>query len=486
MNRKLIVRVQGAILMIESAAMIPSILASLYFRDGDFPVLALCFLALLVTGLLLWFMIHSRSDAHLRLKEGFIIVALGWLVLSIGGALPFYFSGLYQGFDDAFFEAVSGFTTTGATVLTRFEGFPRGLMLWRASTHWIGGMGVLVLTLALLPKLTGRTSHLVRAESPGPSLSKLVPRTGTTAKLLYLIYILLTLAEFLSLLLCGLSPYDAVLHALSNAGTGGFSNYASSIAAFHNPSAEAVITVFMFLFGVNFSLYFRFLITPPKSKIRTFFQDEEFRWYFGATVCFILLLSVLNLSYYQDNLLQSFRYSAFQLCSVFSTTGFVTYNFNAWPVASQMLIFFAMWLGACAGSTAGGIKFVRIALLWKSCVRSVRKTGQPKKVQVVRLDGKAVDESMITQITIFTVIYVFLVVLGGLLLAFEGKFAAMDNLSAALTCVSNVGPGFGGVASDFAGYGIWGKLCCSFLMLAGRLELFPMLILFTRSAWQAK
>ena len=175
MNRKLVVRVQGAILMIESAAMIPSILASLYFRDGDFPVLALCFLALLVTGLLLWFMIHSRSDAHLRLKEGFIIVALGWLVLSIGGALPFYFSGLYQGFDDAFFEAVSGFTTTGATVLTRFEGFPRGLMLWRASTHWIGGMGVLVLTLALLPKLTGRTSHLVRAESPGPSLSKLVP-----------------------------------------------------------------------------------------------------------------------------------------------------------------------------------------------------------------------------------------------------------------------------------------------------------------------
>ena len=474
----------GAILGIEAAAMIPSIVIALCCGEGDARVLSLCALGLLVPGLLLWFLIPPQPGAHLRLLEGFVIVALGWLVLSIGGALPFFFSGKYPCFEDALFESVSGFTTTGATVLTDFENFPHGLMFWRASTHWIGGMGVLVLTLALLPKLTGRTSHLVRAESPGPSLSKLVPHTGMTAKLLYRIYILLTSLEFLALLLCGLHPYDAALHALSNAGTGGFSNYANSIAAFQNPAVEAVITAFMFLFGVNFALYYRFLISGPRDKFLSFFRDEEFRWYFGATVSFIVVLTLLNLSYYGYSFLRSFRYSAFEICSVFSTTGFTTTNFNDWGVASQMLVFFGMWFGASAGSTAGGIKFVRVLLLGKTCCRSVRATGQPKKVQVVKLDGRAVDESMLNQIAIFTALYVFLVIAGSFLLSLDGHFSAMDHLSAALTCVSNVGPAFGAVASDFAGYGVWGKLLCSFLMLAGRLELFPMLILFTRSAWK--
>ena len=485
MNRKLIIRLQGAILWIEAMAMIPSLLISLYYQDGDFPILGLSFLLLLIPGMLVWFFVKSNPSTHLRLKEGFIIVALGWLILSLGGALPFLFSGLYSTFADAIFESVSGFTTTGATVLTQYEGYPRGLMFWRASTHWIGGMGVLVLTLALLPKLTGRTSHLVRAESPGPSLSKLVPHTGTTAKILYSLYFLLTLTEFLALLLCGLSPYDAALHAISNAGTGGFSNYGDSIASFQNPAAEAVITLFMFLFGVNFALYYRFLIAGPWKRILTFFQDEEFRWYIGLTFGFITVLTLLNLSFYQGNILSSFRYSAFEICSVFSTTGFATANFNNWSSAAQMLVFFAMWFGACAGSTAGGLKFIRIVLLGKTCVRSIRATGQPKKVQVVRLDGKAVDESMLNQIAFFGITYVGMVILGGLLLSLEGHFAAIDNLSASLTCVSNVGPAFGALASDFAGYGIYGKLLCSFLMLAGRLELFPMLILFTRSAWKS-
>ncbi|MBQ9251778.1 MAG: TrkH family potassium uptake protein [Clostridia bacterium] len=483
MNRKLILRLLGAILAIEAIAMVPSLLISLYFQDGDSLVLGLCALGMLILGLLLWYVMKSPQGTHLRLREGFIVVALGWLVLSLGGALPFFFSGRYPRFEDAFFESVSGFTTTGATVLTEFEGFPRGIMFWRATTHWVGGMGVLVLTLALLPRLTGRTSHLVKAESPGPSLSKLVPHTGTTAKLLYLIYMALTGMEFLALLLCGLSPYDAAMHALSNAGTGGFSNYGSSVAAFQNPAAEAVITAFMFMFGVNFALYYRFLIAGPKDKIRSFFRDEEFRWYFGATVSFMVLLTLLNLSFYQGNWVSSFRYSAFEIASVFSTTGFATTNFNEWSVASQMLIFLAMWLGASAGSTAGGIKFIRILLLSKVARRSVRATGQPKKVQVIRLDGKAVDENMLNQIAIFAIVYITLVIAGGFLLSLEGKFSAMDNLSAALTCVSNVGPAFGALASDFAGYGIWGKLLCSFLMLAGRLELFPMLILFTKHAW---
>jgi trk system potassium uptake protein TrkH len=484
MNRKLILRLLGAILSIEALAMIPSFLIALRFGDGDALLLGLCALALLIPGLLLWLTVHPQSGSHLRLIEGFVIVAVGWLALSLGGALPFFFSDRYATFEDALFEAVSGFTTTGATVTVDYEGFPRGLMFWRATTHWIGGMGVLVLTLALLPRLTGRTSHLVRAESPGPSLSKLVPHTGTTAKLLYRIYIVLTAAEFLALLLCGLNPYDAAIHSLSTAGTGGFSNYGDSVAAFGNVAAEAVITAFMFLFGVNFALYYRFLLAGPRDKIRSFFQDEEFRVYFCTVSAFMLFLTILNLSYYDRDLLQSFRYSAFEIASVFSTTGFVTTNFNNWSSAARMLVFVAMWLGACAGSTAGGIKFVRITLLFKAVRRSIRATGQPRKVQVIRLDGKAVDESMLGQIAVFAITYVALVIGGGFLLSLEGKFEPMDHLSAALTCVSNVGPAFGALASDFAGYGLWGKLLCSFLMLAGRLELFPMLILLAKSTWK--
>ncbi len=485
MNRKLILRVLGALLGIEAAAMFPSFLVSLIFQDGDSLVLGMCFLGLLIPGLFLWFAIKSGAGSHLRLREGFIIVALGWVVLSFGGALPFFFSGIYPRFEDAFFESVSGFTTTGATVLTQYDHFPRGIMFWRATTHWVGGMGVLVLTLALLPRLTGRTSHLVRAESPGPSLSKLVPHTGTTAKLLYRIYIMLTFMEFLALLICGLNPYDAIIHSFSNAGTGGFSNYSSSISAFNNPAVEAVITLFMFLFGVNFALYYRLLISGPREKIRVFFLDEEFRWYFSITCFTIILLTVLNLSFYHGNFLRSLRYSAFEICSVLSTTGFVTTNFNNWSVSAQMLVFVAMWIGACAGSTAGGIKVVRILLLGKVCKRSICATGQPKRVQVIRMDGKAVEENMLNQIAIFVGIYFILVILGSFLLSLDAGFPAMDHLSAALTCVSNVGPAFGSLASDFAGYGIFGKIVCSFLMLAGRLELFPMLILFTRFAWKS-
>ena len=484
MNRKLILRFLGAILGIEAAAMLPSFLLALHFDDGDAPLLGFCILGLMIPGLLLWFLVRPSNASNLRLREGFLIVALGWLMLSVGGALPFFFSDRYASFEDAFFESVSGFTTTGATVTTVFAGFPRGLMFWRATTHWVGGMGVLVLTLALLPQLTGRTSHLVRAESPGPSLSKLVPHTGNTAKLLYRIYMVLTGMEFLALLICGLSPYDAALHALSNAGTGGFSNYGASVGAFQNPAAEAVITTFMFLFGVNFALYYRFLLAGPREKIRSFFRDEEFRFYFGTTVSFMVILTLLNLSYYQQDLLRSFRYSAFEIASVFSTTGFVTTNFNDWPVSSQMLVFVAMWLGASAGSTAGGIKFVRVVVLGKMMRRTIRRTGRPKKVMVVRLDGKAVDESLLGEIAVFALTYVVLVIAGGFFLSLDAGFPAMDHLSAALTCVSNVGPAFGALASDFAGYGVFGKLLCSFLMLAGRLELFPMLILASRATWK--
>lgn len=483
MNRKLIVRMLGALLLIESAAMIPALIISFIFRDGDSK--ALCYSILLIASLgsILCFLPKAAPNSHLRLKEGYIITALGWILLGVCGSLPFLFSGVFTRFEDAFFETVSGLTTTGASVTTNFEDFPRGIMFWRATTHWIGGMGVLVLTLALLPKLTGRTSHLVRAESPGPSLSKLVPKTGTTAKILYKIYILLTLLEFVCLLLCGLNPYDAAIHAFATAGTGGFSNYGKSIAAFQSVPVDIVITIFMFMFGVNFALYYKFLIGE---RFKAFWKDEEFRWYFVIGISFMLLISLINLPYYNGDFWTSLRYGTFQISSVMSTTGFVTADFNQWPAASHVIIILAMLIGSCAGSTAGGIKVVRINMLCKLSRRNIRATGQPKKMEVVRIDGKAVDEHILSQVAQFAFMYIALVLIGGFILSLFSHYDLLTNLSASLTCVSNVGPGLGAVGpvENFAGYGIIGKITLSFLMLFGRLELLPMFILFTRSAWQ--
>ena len=483
MNRKLIIRILGAILLVEVIAMIPSMIVSLIYRDGDTRAIGLSILVIAPLGALMLLLPRPGPKDHLRLKEGFIITALGWILMSICGALPFMLSGFLPRFEYAFFEAVSGFTTTGASVVTEFEGFPHGIMFWRATTHWIGGMGVLVLTLALLPKLTGRTAHLVKAESPGPSLSKLVPQTGKTAKILYRIYIVLSLTEFCALLICGLSPYDAAVHTMATAGTGGFSCYGKSIGAFNSVPVEIVITVFMFMFGVNFALYYKALIGE---KLRAFYKDEEFRWYFSFVFCFIILISIFNLSYYDGDFLKSLRYGSFQISSIMSTTGFVTADFNQWPAMSHILIIIAMFIGSCAGSTAGGIKVVRINMVAKMSRRNVLATGQPKKMDVIRLDGKAVDEGIVSQVAQFVLMYVALMLIGSFLLSLDGKFDAITNLSASLTCVSNVGPGLGSVgpAENFASYGIWGKVVCSFLMLFGRLELLPMFILFTRSAWR--
>ncbi len=482
MNRRLIIRVLGAILLVEAAAMIPALLVSLVYNDGDTAVLGLSILIVSFIGTLMMMLPPPLPGSHLRLKEGFIITALGWILMSLCGALPFFISGIYPRFEDAFFEAVSGFTTTGASVLTRFEGFPHGIMLWRATTHWVGGMGVLVLTLALLPKLTGRTAHLVKAESPGPSLSKLVPQTGKTAKILYSLYIGMTLLEFISLLLCGVNPYDAVIHTFGTAGTGGFSNFGDSVRHFDSVAVDTVISIFMFMFGCNFALYYKLLFGEG---FRAFFGDEEFCWYLCIGVTFILLITLFNLPVY-GNFFTSLRYGSFQVLSVMSTTGFVTADFNLWPVASQMLLIITMFIGACAGSTAGGRKVIRINLIAKMSRRNIQMTGNPKRMDVIRLDGKAVDDGILSQVVQFALMYVALVLLGAFVISLEGKFDLTTNLSAALTCVSNVGPGLGAVGptENFASYGILGKLVLSFLMLFGRLELLPMFILFTRSAWR--
>jgi len=481
MNVKLLFRILGAIALVEAAAMLPSLLISLAYGEGDAMAFVWTILLLLLIGGPLRLLIKTEK-ANLRAREGFLVVSLAWLLLSVFGALPFVFSGVIPHFVDAFFESVSGFTTTGASIMTQIEGQPHGIMFWRSFTHWIGGMGVLVLTLAILPQMSGRTSHLVRAESPGPTLSKIVPRMGDTAKILYLIYGLLTIVEFLLLMLAGMNAYDAAIHALGTAGTGGFSNYSASVGHFDSALIDGIITLFMVLFGVNFVMYYK-LIIRDFADVKA---NEELKWYLGIYFGVTAIITLIILPQY-GNLLTALRYSSFQVATIISPTGYATTDFNLWPIAARMLILLAMFLGSCAGSTAGGMKICRIGMLSKQALREVRHTIQPRKAMVVRFEGKAVDESVLRQVSTFAFIYVALIIIGGFFLSLEGRFDVQTNFTAALTCVSNVGPGLGdvvGPAGNFAGYGPFAKLLLSFLMLAGRLEFFPMLALFHPAMWR--
>ena len=479
MNKRLVIKVLGVLMLIEALAMLPSLGIGLIHKDpGDAKAMLYSMLPLIAAGLPMW-LLAKPSENNMRAKEGFVIVALAWLQLSLFGALPFVFSGMIPNYIDALFEAVSGFTTTGATVVTDFVNRPHGVMFWRAFTHWIGGMGVLVLTLALLPQMTGRTSHLVRAESPGPSMSKIVPKMGDSAKILYLIYAVLTVIEFIALIIAGMSVYDAAIHALSTAGTGGFSTYGASIGAFNSLAIEIIITVFMVLYGINFALYYHALIGDWKAITKS----EELRWYLGIYLFSVVFITIFISPMY-GSVAKGLRYSTFEVASLVSTTGFGLVDFNTWPQAAKALVLILMFLGSCAGSTAGGMKTIRVALLCKIGVREVRRTFQPRKVQVIRFEGKGVEEAQLSQIAVFFFVYLALILLGMLLISLENRFDMQANFSAALTCVSNVGPGFGAIASDFAGYGPFAKIVLSLLMLAGRLEMFPILVLFHPAIWR--
>ena len=474
MNIRLLLRILGSISLVEAAAMLPALLIALGYGDGDVLAFLWPMLLLNLIGIPLRFFLKPEQT-NLRAREGFLVVSLAWIMLSFFGALPYVFSGVIPNFVDALFESVSGFTTTGATIMTQIEGQPHGIMFWRSFTHWIGGMGVLVLTLALLPQMSGRTSHLVRAESPGPTLSKIVPRMGDTAKILYAMYGVLTLVNFLALWVAGMGPYDAAIHALGTAGTGGFSNYSASIGHFQSPWINWITTFFMLIFGVNFALYYKVLIGDWKDALRS----EELHWYLGIAGGATLLITLAILPQY-GNIFTAFEHSAFQVSSLITTTGYAPADFNLWPIAGKMLLFLVLFVGGCAGSTAGGMKVCRVGMLCKQGLREIRRTIQPRKVQLVRFEGKTVEEDTLHQVAMFFFMYLLMILLGGALLALEGKADFQTNLTAALTCVSNVGPGLGevGPAGGFSGYGPFGKLLSSFLMLAGRLEIFPMLALF--------
>ena len=480
MNKRLVLRLLGAILLIEALAMAPSLAISFLYGDGDALALLSSMALLAALGFPAWRFAHPREQ-NLRAREGFLVVALSWVLLSAFGALPFVISGLIPNYIDAFFEAVSGFTTTGATLMGNFDGLPRGVMFWRSFTHWIGGMGVLVLTLALLPQMTGRSSHLVRAESPGPSLSKIVPKMGDTAKILYLIYGALTMIELAALIIAGMSPYDAAIHAMGTAGTGGFSNYGSSVGAFDSAVIDAIITFFNYKKEIKFALINRVLGGGWRDALRS----EELRWYLALFAGSTLFVSLMILPQY-GTFLNALRYGSFQVATIMSTTGYATADFNLWPQAVKALIVVLMFIGSCAGSTAGGIKVVRVGILCKLGCREVRRTFQPRKVQVVRFEGKGVEENRLTQVSAFFFVYVLLVLAGMFLVSLEGLYDLETNFTAVLTCISNVGPGLGhvGPVENFSGYGPFAKVVLSLLMLAGRLELFPILVLFHPSAWR--
>ena len=480
MNVKLLFRLIGAILLVEAAAMLPALAIAIGYGEGDAMAFVWTMVLLLLIGVPLRLFVRAEQT-NLRAKEGFLAVALSWILLSVFGALPFVFSGVIPNFVDALFESISGFTTTGATIMTQIEGQPHGVMFWRSFTHWIGGMGVLVLTLAILPQMSGRTSHLVRAESPGPTLSKIVPRMGDTAKILYLIYGVLTIINFLALLTAGMGPYDAALHALATAGTGGFSNYAASIGHFDSAWIDWITTFFMLVFSVNFALYYKVLCGDWRDALRS----EELRWFLGIAGGATALITLSILPEY-GSFFTALRHGAFQVASIMSTTGYATADFNIWPVAARMVILVLLFTGACAGSTSGGMKICRVGMLCKQGLREVRRTIQPRRVQVVRFEDKVVEEDTLHGVAVFAVVYVLLILLGAVLLSLDGLYDLETNLTAALTCVSNVGPGFGAVgpAGGFGGYGPFAKLVSSFLMLAGRLELFPMLAIFHPAMWR--
>ena len=481
MNKRQVIRLLGAILLVEAACMAPSLVVALIYRDpGDAAAMLYSMLIVLAAGLPMR-LLAKPKHTNLRAREGFAVVGLSWVLMSLFGALPFVFSGMLPNYVDAFFEAVSGFTTTGSTVVADFDHLPHGCTFWRSFTHWVGGMGVLVLTLAVLPKLTGRTSHLVRAESPGPSLSKIAPKMGDTAKILYRVYAAMSASMFVLLMVFGMSPYDAAIHTFGTAGTGGFSNYGASIAAFHSPAIEVVITVYMLLFGVNLALFYSLFTGSAKD----FFRSEELKWYLGMSGGAILICSLCLLPVY-GSFSTALRYGAFQVATIVSTTGFATTDFNLWPIAVKAVLLVLMFVGSCAGSTAGGMKVVRVALLFKQGKREIASTFQPRKMQVVRFEGKGVDENMLHRVTLFAFLYVLLVLIGGLLVSLGGQYDLLTNFTAALTCVSNVGPGFGevvGPVGNFAGFSPFSKLVLSLLMLAGRLELYPILVLFHPSLW---
>lgn len=484
MNVRMIGRILSQIIGIEAVFLLPALGISLGYGELHTVQAFLLTLAIMAFVAGLMWLICRRASRQIGASEGMISVGFGWVALSLFGCLPFYFSREIPSFIDAFFETVSGFTTTGASILSNVEGLSKGLLYWRSFSHWLGGMGVLVFLLAIAPtdsQGSGFTMHLLRAESPGPNVGKLVPRIKKTATILYLIYICLTILDVIFLLFGGMDLLEALCTAFGTAGTGGFGTKNDSFASF-SPYIQNVTTAFMFLFGINFSCYYLLLL----GNVKDIFKDEELRLYIGLALGVIVLIA-LNIHHLYDSWTDTFRHSAFQVSSIMTTTGFATTDFDQWPMLSKGLLMLLMVIGACAGSTGGGLKCARLLLLFKSLRRNIRKLVNPKKVQVVRINGRSVNEAVIDHANAYLAAYVIIIILSFLVISIDGQTIG-TNLSAVLACFNNIGPGLEAVGPtcNYSFFSPFSKLVLIFDMLAGRLEIFPILILFSSYNWKRK
>ena len=484
MNYKMMGKFLSQILMVEIVFMIPALLISIF--DGEYPAVTGFVVTILITAVisLVLYVLCRNSKNRFFAREGFVCVGISWIAISFFGCLPFWISREIPHFVDALFEMASGYTTTGASILSNVEAMSRGLLYWRSFSHWLGGMGVLVFLLALAPNResgSGFTMHLLRAESPGPNVGKLVPKMRTTARILYLIYILLTILDLMFLLLGGMSLFDAVCTAFGTAGTGGFGIKNDSMAGY-SPYIQNVCTVFMFLFGINFSCFYLLLI----KQVKAVWKDEELRLY--CTIVFTgILLVIWNLKDYYATIGETIRHAAFQVVSVVTTTGFATTDFDLWPNFSKMLLLFLMFTGACAGSTAGGLKVGRVLLLFKNLRRNIRRLLNPRRVETVRVNGVRTGEEGLRNTNTYLVAYALIMVISILLVSVD-ELSISTDISAVVSCFNNIGPGLDmvGPTANYSVFSDFSKLVLIFDMLAGRLEIFPILILFSRSTWRRK
>ena len=480
MNKKIVLGILGKILWAEAILLVLPLIVSLIYGNG-------CTVAFLITiavavAIALPLIIFCKTEnKRIYSKEGFVIVSLAWIIMSVIGTLPFVISGEIPSFIDAFFETVSGFTTTGASILTDVEEMSEGLLFWRSFTHWLGGMGVLVFVLALSQELPDRSIHIMRAEMPGPIVDKLVPKAKETAKILYLIYIVLTLAEIVILVLCKMPIFDAIVHTFGTAGTGGFGIKADSVGSY-SPVIQWVIAAFMFIFGINFNLFYLIIL----KRLKSVFRSSELWVYVGVAVAAFALIT-LNIYDSCEGLSEALRLSAFQVSSVMTTTGYATADFNLWPGFSKTLLLVLMLMGACAGSTAGGLKVSRVIILVKGMRRELHRLLHPRSVRTLKLEGKRIDEQTLSSANSYLTVYIASMVAIFLLLSLD-NFDIETNFSATVACFNNIGPGLGAVgpAGNFAEYSVFSKLILTAAMLLGRLEIFPLLLCFSPATWLKK
>lgn len=479
MNFRLVFKVTGKTLLVEAAAMILPLLVSLIYGESPTPFL----LAILITAIIGGGLSLLKADTKLFAREGYFAVGLIWVLFGVFGALPFYFSGCFTSFIDCMFECISGFTTTGATILNEIEGLPYGILFWRSFTHWLGGMGVLVLTIALLPSLGTRSVFLMQAESPGPIKSKLVPKTAQSSKILYGIYLALTIVMILCLLIAGLPLYDSIVTAFGTAGTGGFSVRNLSIAAYGSPTVEVIVTVFMLIFSVNFSVYFLLLC----GKLKQIFKSDELRFFIAIVFVsgILISLNIYGKSSDTETVASALRHGFFQVASIISTSGFASTDFNLWPQLSRCILVLLMFVGACAGSTGGGLKCSRVLLMFKSLRRDILQAVHPRSVRVVKLDHQVVEERDLQKSHVFLAAYAFILAIGVLVVSLD-DFSFTTTTTAVITCLSNVGPGLDvvGPMGNFSVFSNLSKLVLSLCMIIGRIEILPVLVLFSRSAWK--